>query len=347
MITRSDLLRHIRAHPLGDFVEPFVPGDPRGIVLGCGFAGLAALGLVGVIDGDPLGYAYLAWALVGGFFLPTRAVPTFVWLLVAGGGLWAVSAGSPAAWVQVAVGLILASVAMLPPADDARLLLAAPALASIELQPKLSQTSTFPEVSRRAAPHGEVMIRTLGHLQILVDGRDLAPSLLDKRILGYLWCSLLAVAVSSPGGAIERAALASELAPGPNRRSQLERLRRQLWDLQHDLPQPLAAMVHADRNQVRLDLGGVDCELVNLRRIADQIRRGDRGASGRVIADVQAALDATGHGRFLPEFEHLARSAHQSRSSTMQVVTEVRTWVLQTRISLAQFLARQSPQSAH
>jgi hypothetical protein len=186
------------------------------------------------------------------------------------------------------------------------------------------------------------VIRTLGRLQVLVDGRDLAPSLLDKRILGYLWCSLLAVAVSRADGGIVRATLASELLPGPNRRTQMERLRRQLWDLRHDLPPPLGAMVSADRDQVRLELGGFECELVNLRRIADQLRCPDLGQGRPVITDVRAVLEATAHGRFLSEFEELARSANQSRGNTMQVVAEVRTWVLQTRLGLAQFVARQT-----
>ncbi len=39
-----------------------VPGDPRGIVLACGFLAAAALGLWAAILGDPIGYAYLAVA---------------------------------------------------------------------------------------------------------------------------------------------------------------------------------------------------------------------------------------------------------------------------------------------
>lgn len=324
-------------------LDTFLPRDPRGITLGCGFAGLAALGLVGAINGDSLGYAYLAGAFGGGFFLQTRLLPTFLWLLLAGGGVWAVTAGSPAAWVQVGLGLGLAAVAMLPPTEwPGPSDLPVP----VEVQPNLSRTSRFLEESPRAADQSGIVIRTMGRLEVLVDGQDLAPTLLDKRILGYLWCSLLAAAVSTPDGAIDRAKLAGELLPGPNRRSQLERLRRQLWDLQHDLPQPLGAMVTADRNQIRLDLTGVDCDLITLRRLVDQIASGDPTIAP-AVADVEVALDAAGSGRFLPEFEDLARSAHQSRASAMQVVSEARAWVLQAQISLAQFLARQSRQSTN
>src|SRR5260221_5760592 len=52
-----------------------VPRDPRGIVLACGFAGAAALGVSALVLGDPLGYAYLAAAAIGYFFLQTRLVP--------------------------------------------------------------------------------------------------------------------------------------------------------------------------------------------------------------------------------------------------------------------------------
>jgi len=344
--SRSGFIASVRSAtpqlPVREFLELFVPRDPRGIALGCGFAGLGALGLVGAINGDSLGYAYLAGALGGGFFLQTRLVPAFLWLLLAAGGVWALTAGSPAAWVQVAIGIGLATLATLPVAEAPALTLARPLS---EVQPNLRPGSSFLEVSPQTAGQAGIVIRTVGRLQVLVDGQDLAPSLLDKRILGYLWCSLLAVAVSTSRGAFDRAQLASELLPGPNRRSQLERLRRQLWDLQHDLPQPLGAMVSADRNQVRLDLTGVDCDLITLRRIANQIVNRDPNVTAALIAEVQAALDATGGGRFLPEFEDLARSAHQSRASAMQAVTEARAWVLQTRISLAQFLARQSHQS--
>src|SRR5437879_13271964 len=62
-----------------------VPRDPRGIVLACGSAAAFALGVaVLVASGDPIGFGYLAIAVVTYLFVQTRLVPTFFWLLVAG-----------------------------------------------------------------------------------------------------------------------------------------------------------------------------------------------------------------------------------------------------------------------
>jgi hypothetical protein len=75
-----------------------VPRDPRGIVLLCGFVASAAFGLVALLSppGDPIGFAYLAVAVVGYFFIQTRGLTTFIWLVVAAGGAVAALAGGPA-----------------------------------------------------------------------------------------------------------------------------------------------------------------------------------------------------------------------------------------------------------
>jgi hypothetical protein len=190
-----------------------------------------------------------------------------------------------------------------------------------------------------------ITIRTLGRLQVLVNDKDLAPGLLDKRVLGYLWCWLLAVAIRAPEAGINRAEMAAELAPGPNRRAQLERLRRQLWDLQHNLPAPLGAMICADRNLVRLNLESAECDLVELRELINALAQ-PRGTSDAPQSHLSARLEAISSERFLPEFDDLARSAHHSRGAGMQAVSDVRAWALQSRIDAARLLARRSRQLA-
>src|SRR6185437_4043796 len=76
-----------------------VPRDPRGIVLACGFVATAGVGAVALSDGDPIGWGYLALAACGYFFVQTRLMPAFVWLVVAAMGLWGWWSGAPGAWV--------------------------------------------------------------------------------------------------------------------------------------------------------------------------------------------------------------------------------------------------------
>src|SRR5207245_570827 len=64
-----------------------VPRDPRGIVLLCGYVASAAFGFVALLSptSDPIGFAYLAVAVVGYLFIQNRGLTTFPWLFVAAG----------------------------------------------------------------------------------------------------------------------------------------------------------------------------------------------------------------------------------------------------------------------
>ena len=321
-----------------------IPADPRGIVLCCFFAVAGGVGAALLFDGEPIGWGYLGIGLGGFIFAQTRLMPTFLWLLIVGIGLWAVSAGATAAWVEVTFALVLTGVALLPVPDlDTYTFISSPLL---EPQPNLSRTAAPAEVAQ--PPGGQparMAIRTLGRLQILIDGVDLAPSLIEKRVLGFVWCWLLAVAIRTKHGAVSRAEMAAELVPGPNRRAQLERLRRQLWDLQHNLPQPLAALVCADRNVIRLDLGSTDCDLLTLRELIEALSDSSP-ARDLSESELKAQLEAIAKERFLPEFDDLARAARHSRGAAMQAVNDVRTWAMQSRMDAARLLARRSRQLA-
>ncbi len=317
-----------------DQVRWLIPTDPRAIVLCCFFTVIGGMGAALLSEGEPIGWGYLAMGAAGWLFAQTRLMPIFIWLVVTGIGLWAISSGASSAWVEVAYALVLVGVSLFPVADpDVYPPLGSP---TVNPQPSLSRISAAAEVS----PPTPLVIRTLGRLQVLAGNQDLAPALLDKRVLGYLWCWLLAAAIRTKDGAVSRVDLASELAPGPNRRAQLEKLRRTLWDLQHNLPQPLAALVCADRNFVRIDLAATSCDLVQLRDLIAVLSKSvDTEVSE---SDLTARLESISSERFLPEFDDLARSAHHSRGAGMQAVTDVRNWALQTRIEAARLLARRS-----
>src|SRR5438128_872073 len=65
-----------------------VPRDARGIVLLCGYVASAAFGLIDLLSrpGDSIGWAYIGVAAIGYFFIQTRGLTAFLWLLFAAGG---------------------------------------------------------------------------------------------------------------------------------------------------------------------------------------------------------------------------------------------------------------------
>src|SRR5581483_8003129 len=120
-----------------DLFGAFIPRDPRGIVLACGFLGAAGLGVNALFLGDWIGFAYFAGAGVGYFFLQTRLVPASIWLAIAGGGVAGASAGDASDWVVAGLGAFLALLSLLPPA--------------VESEPGSSRK---PEVRRAGQPIG-------------------------------------------------------------------------------------------------------------------------------------------------------------------------------------------------
>jgi hypothetical protein len=73
-----------------------IPTDPRGIILLCGFVVAAVFGAMALLNppGDPIGLVYIVVAVLGYFFIQTRGLTTFLWLLVAAGGAAVALAGN-------------------------------------------------------------------------------------------------------------------------------------------------------------------------------------------------------------------------------------------------------------
>jgi DNA-binding SARP family transcriptional activator len=112
-----------------------VPRDPRGIVLACGFVAAAALGISALTFGDPIGYAYLATAAVGYYFLQTRLVPTTFWVLISLGGVAGAEAGNASDWIVCGLGLLLAGVSLVPVPAKYRSDATRPQFAETDLRP--------------------------------------------------------------------------------------------------------------------------------------------------------------------------------------------------------------------
>jgi hypothetical protein len=211
-----------------------VPRDRRGIVLLCGYIAACAVGLIALLTppDDPIGWAYIALAAVGYFFIQTRGLTTFLWLLVAAGGAAIALAGGPSGWIEFGLGLALAIVGLVPvPAayqwprsapyrqlrpdaapstngDSSRFLEVSPTRASRKVEePEARAADTGLAAAGRLAIHG------IGRLRLFSGTDDLASSLEDKPVLDFLFKYLLTryVLGQPPPG---RDALAEELSPG-------------------------------------------------------------------------------------------------------------------------------------
>lgn len=310
-----------------------VPRDPRGIVLGCGFAGAAGVGLVAILNDDLIGWAYLVVALIGYLFLQTRLIPVSVWLLVAAGGIWGTWAGASGAMVEAGFGLILVLVAVQPVADEWG------PEEDTKPQPNLSQTSS---VAEESSPAPVISISSIGRFQAQIGERDVTSRILDKRTIGGLWCYLLAIAARTPGGSISRAMLATQLSPGLARKQQRERFRRQLWDLQHDLGSELATLVVTDRSSIRLDVARANFDVALLQQLRSELEANlDSPIDANLLIQARRALDATADQVFLPDFERLAADAGIEPVVAKRTVLEARSHVNFLRAELARLLSEQ------
>src|SRR5437660_650531 len=283
-----------------------VPRDPRGIVLACGSAAAAALGVaVLVASGDPIGFGYLAIAVVTYLFVQTRLVPTFFWLLVAGFGAWSALSGAPVGWVEGALAALLAGVAVLPAppgnvgggteaalsnipvsngSDSSPNGQAAVAVADRVDPPE--ETST----AQGARSQRPVRVQALSEFRFEVSGRDIAPQLEDKHVLAFFFKYLLARYANGDPRA-GRTAAGDELSPGYEDSAKRERLRKQIYDLQHDVAPELGSIVRSNRSHVWLDLSEVDSDLRQLRDLGERVRKEPALVSSQLAGEIQSLLD--------------------------------------------------------
>jgi len=283
------------------------------------------------LEGDTIGVAYLAATTVAYLSLHTRALSSLVWAGVALAGLAGFLAGNPASLIQVLVAAGLAGVAFLVPAQSPS--------SGVEPTEIPVLVPTPSDGLTESAHDGRLRIRAIGRLALLSDGTDLAPALLAKRTLVFLWSYLLARAVAQMP-AISRDQLADEVAPGLPTKSQRERLRKQLWDVQNDLPAPLAQLIRAERAHVALDLSETAVDAIELRELA--LRVGSHGGllPRELSLEVRSVLDSLNPGEFLPAFEDYESIVNQARGSAGMHVNAIRRDVVRWRGDLAQTLAK-------
>jgi DNA-binding SARP family transcriptional activator len=355
-----------------------VPRDPRGIVLLCGFVASGAFGLVALLSppGDPIGFAYLAVAVVGYFYIQTRGLTTFLWLLVAAGGAAAGLAGGPAGWIEFALGLGLAVVALTPLPDEVRGRPnrgdAAPAgvvishsrngggrglgLDTFDSSRKVEdspvRTSAKAELGgsdNGAAQHtvevpwpvirAPIAIKAIGRLRLLVNDRNVTKRLSEQPRLEFLFSYLLARAAAGGDPNVDRPALAEEVAPGFPAPSQRDRLRKQLYALQTTLGSELKGLLQVNANRIRLELGGVDTDFGRLSEMCRLVSRRRSLIDKALGEQIRNLLDDTGAGEFLSGFSELEHQVTAGRSSAAEVVEAARQLIASQRADLAQALA--------
>ena len=353
-----------------------VPRDPRGIVLACGFFAAAALGIGALLVHDPIGYGFLAAAAVGYFFLQTRLLPTMLWLSIAAYGAVGAAAGNPTDWIESGLGLLLATVALIPVPAIYRTQ-ALPAGTPFQrppavLGPRNGETSAFPEVSptrssaiaevgdpvtlqtsakveesngdRRAdvgpttGDKGRLVIHSIGPLRLIGSSGDLAPQLEDRPVLAFLWKYLLARWVSGDPQ-VARTGLSDEASPGVSEASQRERLRKQLHDLQRHLPAELAALVRSNRTHVWLDLERTESDVAALRDLSNRVRQRGFLIDSALSKEIHRTLAETDSLEFLAGFEELEHKVNQGRGTASQVVAEARMAIANQRAELIRALA--------
>ena len=355
-----------------------VPRDARGIVLLCGYVACAAFGLIALLSppGDQIGWVYIGLPVIGYYFIQTRGLTTFLWLLFAAGGVAVAIAGEPSGWVECALGIALAVVAVIPPPAEYRQPATVPrvetparhaAVASLaggatsgKVEDSLTRTSAKAEVELNgASPSGaveapvgllpapskasNVRINALGGFLLEADGADVSQGLEPR--LEFLFSYLLARTVLGLDGAADRTALAEEVAPGIGPGSQRDRLRKQLYDLQSVDP-VLGRLVQVNRSRVSLDLDGVDFDVTRLLEISHIVTGPDSLIDTPLANRVRGVLAKT-DGEFLAGFSELEHQVTGGRGSAAEVVEQARVMIAGARSDLALAVARHDIAAGH
>jgi len=312
-----------------------VPRDARGIVLACGFVGAAALGASALLQGDPIGGGYLLAAGVGYLFLQTRLVPNVLWLAISLGGIAGAIAGNSTDWLVATLAVALGLVALLQPAPDSTSnTVGRPSTGLDSNHLDASPTTLEPSPTSLASS-----IRTIGRLRLEVGGRDVTDRLTDHPSLHFLFAFLLARAVGGHGSAIDRAALADEVAPGIASRRQRDRLRKQLYNLQSALGAPFEGLLQINNVRVALDFSGVDVDFVGLENLSRLVRQRPGLIDPQLADAVRELLEATAGAEFLAGFSELEHQITAGRGTAALAVDAARAAIAGWQADLALALA--------
>jgi hypothetical protein len=324
-----------------------VPRDARGIILLCGFIGCAAFGLGAILSppSDPIGWVYLVGAVLGYFYIQTRGLTTFLWLVVAAGGVAVALAGAASGWVMFGLGIALAAVSLLPLPAQYRDAVALPPSTEPMLSPlpttsatSNGHSSTFPEVSSGSPPEPSprLVIRSIGAFTLTSAAGDLTSNLEAKSVVSFIWKLLLAREVLGDPH-LGREALGDELSPGISDAARRERVRKQIYDLQNDIRPELAALIRTDRTHLWLDLEAADSDASTLKKLCLRIPNPGSLIDSTMAQEFRQMLAAT-RGDFLAGFEDLQYRVTKGNGTAGAVVAAARELIANQRADLTRAL---------
>jgi len=327
-----------------------MPGAVRSVALVCGYLVAGAFGLSALLTppGDPIGWAYIALAAVGLVFLQARGLTTFLWVLVASGGIAVAVAGVRSGWIEAVIGLALAVVGLIPAsgnrpdrAADQSAEGEASAISdftpSLGVQPEPTEAADQSRVASEAsgATRAGVSLRSIGAFRIRRDGVDVTSELEDRPVSAFLFKYLLARSVAGESH-VSRSALSEELSPAVPEASARERFRKHLYELQHI--SWIGGLVNANRTNVWLDLGSAESDLADLRRTSELVRRHGYLLDSTLAEQVHETLSRTDE-EFLPGFEELENRITQGRGTAGEVVASARIAIGNLRAELIRAVA--------
>jgi len=182
------------------------------------------------------------------------------------------------------------------------------------------------------APLPAVTIRTLGTFQVLEGNQDIAPELLGRPTLCFIWLYLLTHSITRPAVPVHRQLLAEETSPGIDNDQQRARLRHRLHAFQRILPGVIAERIRVEGEFVRFELTGVQLDVASLREAADEWGSGTGLLPAEGIADLEVA--ANYGAEYLPIWDDLEQQITRGRGAASELVRNVRQLVedLHTRL---------------
>ena len=201
--------------------------------------------------------------------------------------------------------------------------------------------------SPAADPLARDSIKTMGRLRIEVNGRDLTQRLNEQPRLEFLFSYLLARATRAADAAIDRPALADEVAPGIPAGNQRDRLRKQLYALQSTLGSEAKTLLRINNTHVTLDLTGVDIDTVALEQMSRLVGRRKTLIGGDLADQIRALLEETAGGEFLAGFSELEHQVTAGNGTASQTVEEARALIAGWRADLVQALAVYNEAAGH
>jgi DNA-binding SARP family transcriptional activator len=163
----------------------------------------------------------------------------------------------------------------------------------------------------------------LGTFQLLHGDQDLAPELLARPTLCFIWLYLLSHSVIHPAVPVHRQLLADETFPGIDSDQQRARLRHRLYAFQRVLPAVIAERIRVEGEFVRLEPAGTRLDVVSLRETAEEWGSSTGLLPQEGITDVEGATANCG-GEYLPIWDELEQQLTRGRGAAGEVVRSIR-----------------------